>query len=115
MTICNCAWAYVDNIIYKIKSLDNLLLKLYIFFKIFVVYNISIKRTKFFVNYFNAGLLGQEINILSLIIVKKKLNTIKLLQYLLTRRALKYYIELTSYFCFYIYYYAKLIKYLQIL
>lgn len=49
----------MDNIIYTAKSLSNLLEKLYILFDIFFKYNISIKLTKSFLNYFNVGLLGQ--------------------------------------------------------
>lgn len=55
-----CAWArvYVDDIIYKVKSLPDLFQKLQILFKIFLKYNISIKPTKFYLNYPDIGLLG---------------------------------------------------------
>lgn len=39
------AWAYIDDIICRIKSLSKLLEKLCIFFNIFLKYNISIKLT----------------------------------------------------------------------
>lgn len=54
------AWArvYIDDIIYRAKSLSNLLEKLRILFDIFLGYNISIKPTKSFFNYPNVGLLG---------------------------------------------------------
>lgn len=51
--------AYIDNIIYKAKFLDNLLSKLCFFFEIFIAYNISIKLTKTFLNYSNIKLLDQ--------------------------------------------------------
>ena len=70
--------AYVNDIICGAKSLNNLLSKLRILFKIFVAYNISIKLTKTFLNYPNVGLLGQEVNTLGLTIAKKKLNAIRL-------------------------------------
>ena len=41
-------WVYIDDIIYKAKSLSDLLKKLHIFFDIFLKYNISIKPTKSF-------------------------------------------------------------------
>lgn len=44
------AHAYIDNIIYRVKSLDNLLVKLCTLFETFVAYNISIQLTKLFLN-----------------------------------------------------------------
>lgn len=61
------------------------------------------------------GLLSQKINNLGLTTAKEKLNAINLLQYLLMVIALKYYLGLTDYFCSYIYYYAQLVKLLQII
>lgn len=109
------ARAYVDNIICRARSLDDLLSKLCILFEIFVAYNISIKPTKTFLNYPNVGLLGQEVNTLGLTTAKKKLNAIRLLQYPLTVGALEYYLGLTGYLCSYIHYYAQLAEPLQML
>ena len=78
-SICNWACAYVNNIICRARSLNNLLSKLGILFEIFVAYNISIKPTMTFLNYPNVMLPGQEVNIPGLTIAKKKLNAIKLL------------------------------------
>lgn len=72
------ARAYVDNIICRAKSLDDLLLKLCILFKIFMAYNISIKLIKTFFNYPDVRLLGQEVNTLDLTIAKEKLDAIRL-------------------------------------
>lgn len=54
------AWArtYVDNIIYRVKYLSDLLKKLCILFNIFLKYNISIKPTKSFFNYLDIRLLS---------------------------------------------------------
>lgn len=114
-SVWDWARAYVDNIICRARSLNNLLLKLHILFEIFVAYNISIKPTKTFLNYSNVALLGQEVNILGLIIAKKKLNVIRLLQYPLIVGALEYHLSLTDYLCSYIYYYAQLAEPLQTL
>lgn len=110
-------WAhvYVDNIICGARSLNNLLSKLHILFEIFVTYNISIKLTKIFLNYPNIRLLNQKVNILGLTTAKKKLDAIRLLQYLLTVGVLEYYLGLTAYLRSYIYYYAQLAEPLQIL
>lgn len=70
--VCDWARTYVDNIICGATSLDDLLSKLYIFFEIFVAYNISIKLTKTFLNYPDVGLLGQEVNTLGLTTAKDK-------------------------------------------
>ena len=102
--------AYVDDIIYGVRSLNDLLSKLRIFFELFVTYNISIKQTKTFLNYSDVGLLGQEVNTLGLTTAKEKLNAIWFLQYPLTVWALEYYLGLTGYFRFYIHYYAQLAK-----
>lgn len=50
---------YIDNIICKVKFLNNLLSILYFFFEIFITYNISIKPIKIFFNYPNVKLLDQ--------------------------------------------------------
>lgn len=87
-----CAWApdYVDDIICKARSLSDLLKKLRILFKIFLKYNISIKLTKFFLNYSNIGLLGQRVNSLGLTILEEKFWAIKHLTYLKTLSVLEY-------------------------
>lgn len=72
--------------------------KLWIFFRIFVAYNLSVKSTKTFLNFFNVSFFGQKINILSLTIVKIMLDIIKLLWYLLRIAAFEYYLRLTGYF-----------------
>lgn len=107
-SICDWARIYVDDIICRARSLDDLLSKLCIFFEIFVTYNISIKPTKTFLNYPDVGLLGQEVNTLGLTTVKEKLGAIRLLQYPLMVGALEYYLGLTGYLRSYIHYYAQL-------
>lgn len=57
--IYNGAFAYVDNIIYGAKSIDNLISKLCIFFVIFIIYKISIKPLNIFFNYPNMGIFCQ--------------------------------------------------------
>ena len=73
------ARAYVADIIYAAKSLDNLHFKQRMLFEIFVANKISIKPTKLFLNYLDVGLLGQCVNFLGLTTAKKKLQAIKLL------------------------------------
>ncbi len=52
------ACAYVNNIVYKRRSLADLLTKLCVLFKIFLRYNISIQPIKSYLNYPNIALLG---------------------------------------------------------
>lgn len=103
--VYNWARFYVNNIIYRAKSFNNLLSKLCIFFEIFIAYNIPIKLTKIFFNYPNIGLFSRKFNILGLTTAKKKLDAITLLQYLIILGALKYYLKRIGYPRFYIYYY----------
>ena len=105
-SVYDWARAYIKNIICEARSFDDLLSKLCILFEIFVAYNISIKLTKTFLNYLNIGLLGQEVNTLGLSTAKKKFNAIRLPQYLLTMRALEYYLGLTGYLRSYIHHYS---------
>lgn len=102
------AWAqaYMNNIICNTKLLSNLLQKLRILFKIFLKYNISIKPTKSYINYYNIGLLGQQVNFLSLIIFTEKPKAIYFLIYPDTLGALEYYLRLIGYFCNYIHFYT---------
>lgn len=109
----NWARAYVDDIICRAKSLDDLFSKLCTLFEIFVVYNISIKPTKTFLNYPDVGLLGLEVNSLGLTTAKEKLNAISLLHYPDTLGALEYYLGLIGYLWSYIHYYAQLAEPLQ--
>lgn len=53
------AQAYINDIICGGSSLLNLFCKLYILFKIFLYYNISIKPTKLYLNYSNISFFGQ--------------------------------------------------------
>lgn len=104
--ICAWAWAYVNDIICEVKSLSDLLKKLRIVFDIFFEYNISIQPTKSFLNYSAVGFLGQQVNSLGLITLKKKFRAIRHLTYLKTLGALKYYLGLTGYLCSYIHFYV---------
>lgn len=109
------AWAraYVDDIICSAKSLPDLLSKLQILFDIFLRYNISIKPTKFFLNYPDVGFLGQRVNSLGLTSSDEKLKAIRLLAYPDTLGALEYYLGLTEYLRSYIHFYAQLAAPLQ--
>lgn len=88
--------------------MPNQLHKLQILIDIFLKYNILIKPNKFYLNYFDISLLGQQVNSLGLTTSIKKLKTIHLLTYSNILGKLKYYLGLTSYFCNYIYFYAQL-------
>lgn len=105
----------MDNIIYRTKSLSDLLKNLHILFNIFLKYNISIKPTKIFFNYPDIGLLGQWVNFLGPTTSEEKFRAIKHLIYPKTLSVLKYYLGLTGYFCNYIYFYAQLAFPLQAL
>lgn len=96
----------MDDIICRAKLFPDLFEKLRILFDILLENNIYIKRTKFFFNYFNVGLLGQLVNFLGLTILEKKLRTINLFIYPKTLSVLKYYIGLTGHFHNYIYFYT---------
>ena len=109
------AWAYVDDIICKTRSLSNLLKKLRILFEIFLKYNISIKPTKSFFNNPDVGLLGQRVNSLDFTTLEEKLQAIKHLIYPKTLGALEYYLGLTGYLRNYIHFYAQLTAPLQAL
>lgn len=62
-----------------VKSLFDLLDKLQILFKIFLVYNISISLIKLYLNYPNVVLFVQQVDFLSLTTFDQKLRAIKLL------------------------------------
>ena len=113
--VCALARAYVNNIIYRAKSLSDLLDKLRILFDIFLKYNISIKPIKSFLNYPDVGLLGQQVNSLGPTILEEKLKAIKHLIYPKTLGTLEYYLGLTGYLRNYIHYYAQLAELLQTL
>lgn len=105
------AWArvYVYDIICGAKSLPDFFKKLRILFSdIFLKYNISIKLSKFFLNYFDVGLLGQKINFLGLTTFEEKFRAINLCNNFEIFGALDYYLGLTGYLRNYIYYYAQL-------
>lgn len=102
------AQAYVDDIICKAKSLSDLLKKLWILFDIFLKYNISIKLTKFFFNYPNIRLLGQQVNSLDLTTLEEKFKAIKFLTYSKILDVLKYYLGLIGYLYNYIHFYVQL-------
>lgn len=99
------AWAYIDGIIYKTKSLSDLFQKLCILFNIFLKYKISIKLTNSFLNYPNIRFLSQQVNSLGFIISEEKLRTIKHLTYPETLGVLKYYLGLIGYLHNYIHFY----------
>lgn len=90
----------------RARSLLNLLDKLRTLFEIFFYYNISIKPTKLYLNYFDIALFGQHVNSLGLTTLEEKLKTIRLLIYTNTLNVLKYYLGLTGYLQSYIYFYA---------
>lgn len=101
------ACAYIDDIVYGGSSLPDLLYKLRILFEIFLHYNISIKPTKSYLNYVDVGLLGQRFDFLGLTTSSEKLKAMRLLQYLKTLGALKYYLGLTAYLRSYIHFYTQ--------
>lgn len=72
------AWvsAYVNDIVYRIRLLANLLDKLQALFEIFFTYNISIKPTKLYLNYLNMALLGQQVNFFGLTTLEQKVKAI---------------------------------------
>lgn len=102
------AYAYVDDIIYGRKSLPDLLIKLYVFFDIFLRYNISIQPMKSYLNYPNVALLRQHVNSLRLSKSEKMLKAVCLLKYPETLEALEYYFDITGYLRSHINYYAQL-------
>lgn len=111
------AWtqAYIDNTVCSAKLLPDLLQKLRILFDIFFKYNISIKLTKFYLNYLDIGLLGQLVNFLGLTTSEEKFRAIRLLTYPTTLKALEYYLIFTGYLRTYIHFCAQLAVPLQAL
>lgn len=99
---------YIKNIIYRAKSLFDLLNKLQILFNIFFKYNISIKPIKFYLNYLNIGLFGKKLNFLRLITLDKKFKVICFFNYSYILGIFKYYLGLISYLRGYIHFYAQL-------
>ena len=53
------ARAYINDIICGKSSLEDFLRKFRVLFEIFLHYNISIKPTKSYLNYFDVGFFGQ--------------------------------------------------------
>ena len=116
--LCNVLdWArvYIDDIICRRTSLEDLFHKLRILFEIFLHYNISIKPIKSYLNYPDVGLLGQQVNSLGLTTSDEKLKAIRLLRYPETLGALEYYLGLTGYLKSYIHFYAQMTSPLQAL
>lgn len=105
---CKRFWKYIDNIICEILSMSYLVAMLCRLFEIFVEYNISIKQTKFLLNYPNMRFLGQHVSFLRLTIAKDELQALQLLSYFNTLRVLKYYLGLTCYGQFYIHFCCNL-------
>ena len=76
---------------------------------VFIIFNkveISINLRKTYLDYFTVQLLGQKVNSLELFISEKKLKIITLLQFSVTLKQLKTYLDLTEYLKNYISYYA---------
>jgi hypothetical protein len=109
----NFVRVYIDDIICRSKMFEKYLKHLRILFRIFQRKEIIINFLKTFLEYFSVILLERRINVLDLIIAKKKLNAITLLKFLENLTALKRYLELTNYLRKYVYFFAKVFKSLQ--
>ena len=108
----NVRWffkAFINDIVTRFRSFKNHLThfkKSSIFFK----FNIFIKSTKMFFNYFNVVLLKQRINVLNLSITSEKLKIIISFKFFKTFKNLKDYFDFTKYIRNHIYYYFAIIK-----
>ena len=76
--------AYIDNIVTGASLFEKYVANLQAIFNFCIQFNISIKSTKIFFNYFNVNFLGQHINSFNFTIVKNKILAIKAINYLIT-------------------------------
>ena len=109
------SFVYIDDIVGGATSVADAFQEPRVLFEIFVAYNISIKRTKIYLNYPDIGFLGQRVNFLGLTTSDDKLRAIQLLCYSKTLGALEYYLGLIGYLQSYIHFYAQLTEPLQLL
>lgn len=113
--ICDWTRPYVDDIICGARSMEELVARLCELFQICLHYNISIKPPKFFLNYPDVGLLGQQVNSFGPTTIEEKFCAIQLLRYPETLGVLEYYLGLTGYLGSYIHLYAQLAEPFQAL
>ena len=111
---CIFTHGYVDNIVIFSKMLNEHVNHLHQIFQLFQELDISLEFKKSFLDYFIITLLDQWVDALNLITVSKKIQAIADLQFPLTLRALKIYLDLTGWLHFYISYYAQITAPLQI-
>lgn len=105
--------AYIDDIISGACSFSRHVTNLQVIFDLCIQYNISIKLTKVFFNYFSVNLLGQHVNSLGLTTVKDKLAAIAAVEYLTMLGDLEYFLSLTSYSYLSVHCYAQIAMLLQ--
>ena len=90
------ARVYIDDIVVFNKILKNYLKHLTKMFELFRRLNIALKFFKTFLNYSIVVLLEQKINNFEFITTKKKLKIIFKLQFFVTLKQLKIYLNLTN-------------------
>ena len=112
---CSFFRAYVDNIIIyiKMKSLDEHLIHLNKVFSSLAEKRIWFFSKKSFLDYLTVQLLGQQVDVLELIIAEDKLITIVNIEFSCTLSTLEKYLGIISYLRQYILYYTVIIKSLQ--
>ena len=110
---CAFVCRYIDDIMIFSKTLNEYVSHLHQLFQLFQKLDINLKFKKFFLDYFTVTFLDQWINVLDLIIISKKIQIIADLQFSLTLKILKIYLDLTEWLCFYILYYIQITASLQ--
>ena len=84
---------YIDNIVIFFRTLKKHIVHLRAVFKKLVAFNIFIKFSKIFIDYFSIQLLKQKIDFFEFFISEKKLQTIAKLQFSRIFRQLKIYLS----------------------
>lgn len=101
------ARVYIDNVVIFNNTLKKHLRYFNQIFELFQSWNIILKTTKTYFDYFNISLLSQKINNFELATTTNKLKIITKLEFSKNLKALKKYFEVIKYFKNYILYYAQ--------
>ncbi len=104
---------YIDDIICHSKTFEKHLRHFCIFFRIFQRKKIIINLLKTFLKYLSVILFKRRVNVLDLIIAKKKLKSIILLKFSKNLTTLKRYLNLANYVKKYAYFFAEVFNHFK--